>query len=260
MASYFSWAWNGICNTVVNMVTSHAEPQQAPDPLALIFSSALLAKKGPGARLATVGNEVKINEERSIWLLQSVERWWQGAKHTQLFNLRHGVEWAGIKYQPDEDEEMRTVFERAIQGLQQLEQMYRSLNKNYGKGAANDLKLAIVSAEACLDSTHKERAKIFDDEVKIQNVSKLPCDDYWTDKRIKDAQEHLNIIWTDLDSEDEATRVKAEGSMAQLELMIATANKCQVIWEKDHGDTLQEQEQEQLIEVLDDDFNPIKNQ
>ena len=94
---------------------------QILDPLTTVIRLAILSFKIYGTKISITYNKIDYQDPT---LLQGTFRWRNGDKRSDLHNLCNPLKICRKKYLPDEDERIKNIYDKTINGLKNLQSLY----------------------------------------------------------------------------------------------------------------------------------------
>lgn len=94
---------------------------QILDPLTTVIRLSILSFKQIGTKISINLNKIEYQEPN---ILQGTFRWSNGDKRSDLHNLCNPLKICRTKYNPDNDERILNIYNKAITGLKKLQSLY----------------------------------------------------------------------------------------------------------------------------------------
>lgn len=94
---------------------------QILDPLTTVIRLSILSFKQIGTKISINLNKIEYQEPN---ILQGTFRWSNGDKRSDLHNLCNPLKICRTKYNPDNDERILNIYNKAITGLKNLQSLY----------------------------------------------------------------------------------------------------------------------------------------
>ena len=160
---------------------------QLLEPLTCIVKLCILHLKDDGTKLQIINNSIKFQKPD---LLQGTNRWLNGDTRSDLHNLCNPIQISLEWYNPNENKDLKYIYERALLGIE-------SLGKSYNIDKISSLVANTISHYKILIQSGLENNKYEGDsnlsdsssEVEINNQYK----NLWTDNEIRIIKSLLEI-------------------------------------------------------------------
>jgi hypothetical protein len=188
--------WSKAINYVAYYVKGE-EKIQVIEPMTCIIRLAILAFKPRGTKICIYENTIYIQEPS---LLQGPVRWLSGDNRNDLHHLLSPITKALVRYDPQTDESISSIFQFAVKGLNRLKLAY-SLSPNQNSSLTShsiDLYINLIkerldgnlpddtdSSESNTNTYNSFTQLWTDDQIKLihnlfkeANVHKKECDSY----------------------------------------------------------------------------------
>jgi|SaaInlStandDraft_1057018.scaffolds.fasta_scaffold68748_2 hypothetical protein len=94
---------------------------QILDPLTTVIRLSILSFKIYGTKISINYNKIEYQEPT---LLQGTFRWKNGDKRSDLHNLCNPLKICRLKYSPEDDERIKNIYNKSIEGLGNLKSLY----------------------------------------------------------------------------------------------------------------------------------------
>ena len=115
--------------TLINTIMSGESNKQILDPLSCTIRLGLLTFKEIGTKISFANNRMYFQPPN---ILQGPVRWTYGDARQDLHNLNNPIEKAIQWYDPQENEDIKKMFQLAVKGLKNLKQSYILKNTKVG--------------------------------------------------------------------------------------------------------------------------------
>uniref|UniRef100_A0A6C0EJR4 Uncharacterized protein n=1 Tax=viral metagenome TaxID=1070528 RepID=A0A6C0EJR4_9ZZZZ len=173
-------------NILINLSKKTTESSQILEPLTTLITLAIISFKTVGTKITVSSNKVYIQEPT---LIQGVIRWSFGSNREEIHYLLKPLFRCVHLYDPDENPDLKLLYEFAIDGLKLLKKSYNSTSSNLSHTL--DLYIGILE---CTIKSEKIKIDSFRDFRSLTNLnlsefSKVNLDNLfkniWTVEEIK---------------------------------------------------------------------------
>jgi hypothetical protein len=174
-------------NILINLSKKSPESSQILEPLTTLITLAIISFKSVGTKIAVSSNKVYIQEPT---LIQGVIRWSYGSNREEIHYLLKPLFRCVHLYNPEQNPDLKLLYEFAIEGLKLLKKSYNSISSNL----CHTLDLYIGVLE-CTTKSEKINIDSFRDFRSLRNhlnlseFTKVNLDslfkNIWSDEEIK---------------------------------------------------------------------------
>ena len=195
---------------------------QVLEPLTTIITLAIISFKSVGTKIAVHSNKILVQSPN---LVQGVVRWSFGNNREEIHYLLKPILRVVQIYDPDENENIKSLFEYAILGLKVLKDSYN----NSSSTLCHTLDLYISIIDNCIKKSNPNLQAInyienIKDDLNLSQNSKVNLDNLfkgiWKEKEIKLICTMMNLANTDNISEQKSYIVAIESILSTKEQFI----------------------------------------
>ena len=195
---------------------------QVLEPLTTIITLAIISFKSVGTKIAVHSNKISV---KSPNLVQGVVRWSFGNNREEIHYLLKPILRVVQIYDPDENENIKSLFEYAILGLKVLKDSYN----NSSSTLCHTLDLYISIIDNCVKKSNPNLQAInyienIKDDLNLSQNSKVNLDNLfkgiWKEEEIKLICTMMNLANTDNISEQKSYIVAIESILSTKEQFI----------------------------------------
>lgn len=195
---------------------------QVLEPLTTIITLAIISFKSVGTKIAVHSNKILVQSPN---LVQGVVRWSFGNNREEIHYLLKPILRVVQIYDPDENENIKSLFEYAILGLKVLKDSYN----NSSSTLCHTLDLYISIIDNCIKKSNPNLQAInyienIKDDLNLSQNSKVNLDNLfkgiWKEEEIKLICTMMNLANTDNISEQKSYIVAIESILSTKEQFI----------------------------------------
>lgn len=195
---------------------------QVLEPLTTIITLAIISFKSVGTKIAVHSNKILVQSPN---LVQGVVRWSFGNNREEIHYLLKPILRVVQIYDPDENENIKSLFEYAILGLKVLKDSYN----NSSSTLCHTLDLYISIIDNCIKKSNPNLQAInyienIKDDLNLSQNSKVNLDNLfkgiWKEEEIKLICTMMNLANTDNVSEQKSYIVAIESILSTKEQFI----------------------------------------
>jgi hypothetical protein len=172
---------------VTNRLSKEVEIKQILEPLSTLIQLAIISYKEEGTKIAIYDHRIYIQPPS---ILQAPMRMVYGNNREELHHLLNPIMLATMLYPPEKSNELKSIYNLAIQGIKRLKNSYRRKNGSFSHSSTVchtlDLYISILDRKVLEKSIHIDSYENTDensDAMSLESQQKI-FQDLWEESDI----------------------------------------------------------------------------